>query len=164
MEKTSILLKRLHLITGMVCAVLSHSVVSNSLQPHGLQPARLLCPWDSPGKNIGVGCHALPQSIFPTEGLNPGLPCYRWILYCLSAHTHTEEWYTLKFFSYIWILRKMIFEWMKLLVILSVSLQPLDLSVGLNSFMLYISASPWFHFAFLKQKGKNMSTLKSYYI
>ena len=28
---------------------------------------------DSPGKNIGVGCHALPQGIFPTQGLNPGL-------------------------------------------------------------------------------------------
>ena len=34
------------------------SVVSNSLQPHGLQPARLLWPWDSPGKNTGVGVHA----------------------------------------------------------------------------------------------------------
>ena len=30
---------------------------NNSLQPHRLQPARLLCPWDSPGKNTGVGCH-----------------------------------------------------------------------------------------------------------
>jgi len=35
----------------------SHSVVSNSLQPHG--PARLLCPWDAPGKKTGVGCHFL---------------------------------------------------------------------------------------------------------
>ena len=34
----------------------AHSVKSNSLQPHGLQPTRLLCPWDSPGKNTGVGC------------------------------------------------------------------------------------------------------------
>ena len=31
------------------------------LRPHGLQPARLLCPWDSPGKNTGVGCHFLPR-------------------------------------------------------------------------------------------------------
>ena len=37
----------------------SLSVVSNVLQPHGLQPARLLCPWNSPGKNIGVSCHFL---------------------------------------------------------------------------------------------------------
>ena len=39
---------------------------------------------DSPGKNTGVGCHALLQGIFPTHGLNPGLPHCRQILYCLS--------------------------------------------------------------------------------
>ena len=39
-----------------VCSVAS--AVSDSLQPYGLQPAGLLCSWDSPGKNIGVGCHA----------------------------------------------------------------------------------------------------------
>ena len=37
----------------------SRSVVSNSLRPHGLQPTRLLCPWDFPGRSIGVGCHCL---------------------------------------------------------------------------------------------------------
>ena len=37
----------------------SHSVVSNSLRPHGLQPTRLLRPWDFPGKSTGVGCHCL---------------------------------------------------------------------------------------------------------
>ena len=37
----------------------SRSVVSDSLRPHGLQPTRLLCPWDFPGKSIGVGCHLL---------------------------------------------------------------------------------------------------------
>ena len=35
--------------------------VIDSLQPHGLQPVRLLCPWDFPGKNTGVGCHFLLQ-------------------------------------------------------------------------------------------------------
>ena len=64
-----------------VC-VCTHSVVSDSLRPHA--PARLLCPWDSPGKDTGVGCHALPQGIFPTQRLNPGLPHCRQILYCLS--------------------------------------------------------------------------------
>ena len=44
------------------------------LQPHGLQPTKLLRPWDSPGKNTGVGCHFLLQGIFPTQGSNPGLP------------------------------------------------------------------------------------------
>ena len=47
-------------------------------------PARLLCPWESPGKNTGVGGHFLLQGIFPTLGLNLGLPHYRQILYHLS--------------------------------------------------------------------------------
>ena len=44
--------------------------VSSSLWPHGLQPTRLLCPWNSPGKKTGVGCHFLFQGIFLTQGLN----------------------------------------------------------------------------------------------
>ena len=47
--------------------------MSDSLQPHGLKPSRLLCPWDSPGKSTGVGCHFLLQGIFPTQGLDAGL-------------------------------------------------------------------------------------------
>ena len=47
--------------------------MSDSLQPYGLQLARLLCSWDSPGKNTGVGCHALLQGIFQTQELNLGL-------------------------------------------------------------------------------------------
>ena len=42
----------------------SHSVVSNPQRPHGLQPTRLLRPWDSPGKSTGVGCHCLLSCIF----------------------------------------------------------------------------------------------------
>ena len=37
----------------------SRSVVSDPQQPHGLQPSRLLCPWEFPGKSTGVGCHCL---------------------------------------------------------------------------------------------------------
>ena len=40
-----------------------------SLQPYGLKPTRLLCPWDFPGKNTGVGCHFLLQRIIWTQGL-----------------------------------------------------------------------------------------------
>ena len=58
--------------------------MSDSLQPHGLKPARLLCPWDSPGKNSGVGCHFLLQGIFPTQGSNLGLLNCKQILYHLS--------------------------------------------------------------------------------
>ena len=57
----------------MCCAVLSRTVMSDSL-----------CPWDSPGKNTGMGCHALFQGIFLTQGSNPGLPYCRQILYHLS--------------------------------------------------------------------------------
>ena len=47
--------------------------MSDSLQPHELLSARLLCPWDSPGKNTGVDCHSLLQGIFLTQGSNPHL-------------------------------------------------------------------------------------------
>ena len=45
----------------MSTCVLSHSVMFDSFRPHGLYPARLLCSWDSAGKNAGVGCHFLLQ-------------------------------------------------------------------------------------------------------
>ena len=54
-------------LEDLLCA---SSVIFDSLQPYGLQPARLLYPLDSPGKNIGVGCHFLLQGIFPTQGSN----------------------------------------------------------------------------------------------
>ena len=60
---------------GEVFCVPGCSVVSNPLQPHGLQPARLLCQWDFPGKNTGVGCHFFLQGIFLTQGSNPHLLC-----------------------------------------------------------------------------------------
>ena len=41
--------------------------------PMDVQPARLLCPWDLPGKNIGADCHALLQGIFSTQGQNPSV-------------------------------------------------------------------------------------------
>ena len=53
----------------------SCSVVSDSLQPHA---------WNSPGQNPGVGSLSLLQGIFPTQGLNPGLPHCRQILYQLN--------------------------------------------------------------------------------
>jgi len=62
----------------------SCSIVSNSLQPHGIWLTRLLCPWDSPGKNIGVGYHFLLRGIFRTQRSNPGLLHHRKILYHLS--------------------------------------------------------------------------------
>ena len=43
------------------------------------------CPWDSPGKNTGVGCHAILQGIFPTQGLNPCLPALARRFFTTSA-------------------------------------------------------------------------------
>ena len=52
----------------------NHPVLSDSLRPHGLQPARLLSSWNSPGKNTGVGCHSLLQGDLPDPGIKPGSP------------------------------------------------------------------------------------------
>ena len=68
------------------CCCLVASVVSDSVQSYGLQPARLLCPRNSPGKNTGVGCHALLQGIFPTQELNPGLMHCRQIFFLPLSH------------------------------------------------------------------------------
>ena len=59
----------------------SGSVVSDSLQPHGIYSQ-----WNSPGQDTRVDSLSLLQGIFPTQGSNPGLPHCRWILYQLS-HT-----------------------------------------------------------------------------
>ena len=64
----------------------SHSVVSDSLQPHGLYS-----PWNSPGQNTRVGCLSLLQGIFPTQGSNLGLLCYRRMLYQLSRKGKPEN-------------------------------------------------------------------------
>ena len=45
------------------CCCQVASVVSDSVRPHRRQPTRLLCPWDSPGKNTEVGCHFLLQGM-----------------------------------------------------------------------------------------------------
>ena len=61
--------------------------MSDSLRSYGLQPMRLLCPWDSPGKNTGAGCHALLQEIFLTQGSNS--PLFR-LLHWLAGSLSTE--------------------------------------------------------------------------
>ena len=84
---TSLIIKEMQIKTTAVrisSVQFSLSVVSDSLRPHELQHARPLCPWDSTGKNTGVGCHELLRGIFLTQGLNLGLPHCRWIFYHLS--------------------------------------------------------------------------------
>ena len=62
-------------------------MVSNSLRPH--VPYSL---WNSPGQNTGVGTRSLLQGIFPIQGLNPGLPHCRWILYQLNHQRNPITW------------------------------------------------------------------------
>ena len=64
--------------------LLSHSAVSDSCGSMDCSPPGSSVHGDSPGKNTGVGCHALLQGIFPTKGSNPGLPHCRRILNCLT--------------------------------------------------------------------------------
>ena len=74
----------------------SRSVMSDSLQPHGLCSA-----WNSPGQNTGVGSLSLLQGIFSTQGLNLRLPHCSWILYQLSRKRSPRvlEWVTYPFSS-----------------------------------------------------------------
>ena len=69
------MIKRTSKVTAEMPISESHSVVSDSLRPHGL-----CSPWNFPGQNTGVGLSLL-QGIFPTQGSNPGLPHCRQILY-----------------------------------------------------------------------------------
>ena len=69
--------------------------MSNSFQPHGLLPTRLLCPWNFPGKDIGVGCHFLYQGIFLSQGSTLGLLLGRQILYhCAIWEDINVKYYT----------------------------------------------------------------------
>ena len=52
------------------CCCQGASVVPNSMRPQRWQPTRLLCPWDSPGKNTGVGCHFLLQPPYIIDQTN----------------------------------------------------------------------------------------------
>ena len=68
-----LLFQRQPLTCCAMCMLNRFSCIQLSVTLWIVQPARLLCPWDSPGKNIGVGCHAFLQGICPTQGLNPCL-------------------------------------------------------------------------------------------
>src|SRR5574337_888518 len=78
--------------------------MSDSVRPHRRQPTRLPCPWDSPGKNTGAGCHFLLQSMKvksesevaqscltlcdPMNCSTPGLPVYHQLPEFTQTHVH----------------------------------------------------------------------------
>ena len=80
----------LHCCAGFSLVVMK---VSHSVVP------RLYSPWNSPDQNTGEGSLSLLQGIFSTQGLNPGLPHCRWILYQLShkGSPRTLEWVAFPF-------------------------------------------------------------------
>ena len=61
LEWGALLFSRYSVSLSLLLPLLSRSVVSDSVRPHRRQPTRLPRPWDSPGKNTGVGCHFLLQ-------------------------------------------------------------------------------------------------------
>ena len=73
--------KRYAKLNQMMDACKITSVVSDSSQTYGLQPTSLLCLWDSPGKNTGVGCLAFLKRIFLVQRSNSYVSCIgRWVL------------------------------------------------------------------------------------
>ena len=85
------------------CVCVATSVTSDSLQPYGLLPNRVLYPWDSPGKNIGMGCHSILQGIFPTLGSNLTslIDLWHWQEGSLPLVPHGKPRYTLQICKYI---------------------------------------------------------------
>ena len=63
-----------HLGRHVLCAVLSHLVVSDPLRPHGLQPARLLCPWGFSRQEYWSGSPCPPSRDLPNPGIEPRSP------------------------------------------------------------------------------------------
>ena len=118
-------------------------VMSNSFQLYGPYPTRLLCPWDSPGKNTAVSCHALLQGIFLIQGSNLGLLHCRQILYCWVSRETPINIYTS------WLIKSRLLIWSieKIRMILILNILPqttkcesesVSCSVVSNSF-----AIPW---------------------
>ena len=118
----------------------SHSVVSDFLWLYGLYPPRLLCPWNSPGKNTGMCCHSLLQGIFPIQGSSLSLPHCRQILYLLRH----QESAPLSSFNY-----SQATEWINCssLTPFLAFLIPLPLSKGSQALlcMLHTAQSQGFH-------------------
>jgi len=110
--------------------------MSDSLQPHALWPTGLLCPWDSPGKNTGVGCHFLLQGIFLTQGSKTSVSC--------TSYTGRQ---TLHIYLY-----------MQILFIISDSVPPYDCSPPGSSVheILQVGILEWFAMPSSRDKKKEV--------
>ena len=87
-------LRKPFLMVSMCVCVCVYVLIPQScptLWCQGLQSARLLGPWDFPGKNTGVGSHSLLQGIFPTQGSNPGLLHCRQIFFTIWVTREAQQ-------------------------------------------------------------------------
>ena len=96
-SKVHALITTLHIYSSKVLVVQSCPTLCRLIDCSPL----VSCPWNSPGKNTGVGSHSLLQAIFPTQESNPGLLHCRWILYQLSHRGNPRilEWVACSFSS-----------------------------------------------------------------
>ena len=85
---------KLTIVRAFISHMFNCSVVSDSLQPHGRQSTKLLCPWDFSQQEYWLGCHFLLRGIIPTQGSNPLLPrilhC-RWTLITEPLHRGNRQ-------------------------------------------------------------------------
>ena len=133
------------------CCVLIHFSCVPLLWPYVLNPTRLLCPWDFPGKNTGVGCHLLLQGIFPTQQASLHLFC---LLHCqagslplappgtdshktLQSKYLTKTWMVLCYKSYF------VFSISYLIQHFYFSYLPMSLWIS-SSLLLNAGSSPWY--------------------
>ena len=80
---------------GRRVCVLIVSVMSNSVAPWTVAPARLLCPWNSPVKNTRVGCHSLLQGNLPNPGIKPRSPALQILYHLTPGKAQGVGWGTL---------------------------------------------------------------------
>ena len=88
MSSVEFLISRIKMVASVASFYCTHAklfqLCPSSLWPHALYPTRLLCPWDSPGKDTGVGCDALLQGTFSMQGWKLCLLCLLlWQVGCL---------------------------------------------------------------------------------
>ena len=96
------IMKSIKLYIYVYCCLFTNSCLT-LLSPHELYPNRLLCPWDFPGRNTGMGCRFLLQGNFSTQGSNPGLLYLEYIYSGISGGS--EELQSIGSQSQIWLRR-----------------------------------------------------------
>ena len=138
----------------------SYSVVSDSLRPQGLEPARLLCPWNSLDKNTWVVSHSLFQGIFLTQGQNLDLLHCRQILHRLSQQGNPHRYRGLTIYCNHFLALQVIFfsflinfigvySWFTVYLTISCWKQIITADCEKYKVLLHTSKFPMFFFFFL---------------